>query len=146
MSSRLQESEINVRVVRRLIEEGFSKGNMSSVEETVSNDLVEHQRFNPPLPKGSAGTKALIHGLRSMFSDFTLTIEDAAVQGDNVWIRSKARGTNDGIIMSKPPSGKKIEIDVFDVCRVKDGKIIEHWGVPDQLSMLEQVGFMKSLQ
>ena len=45
--------------------------------------------------------------------------------------------------MGKPPTGKKMEIDVIDVCRVKDGKIVEHWGVPDQLGMLEQVGIIE---
>jgi len=77
-----------------------------------------------------------------MFPDIRLTIEDEAAVGDKVWIRMRARGTNNGSIMGKPPTGKKMEIDVFDVCRVKDGKIVEHWGVPDQLGMLEQVGIL----
>jgi predicted ester cyclase len=135
--------EKNVNVVRRLIEEGFNKGNISAVDETVSVNMKEYQRFDPPLPSGSAGTKALIRSLRGMFSDIKLTIEDTAVEGDKVWIRMRARGTNTGSIMGKPPTGKKMEIDVIDICRVKDGKIVEHWGVPDQLGMLEQVGIVE---
>lgn len=138
-----KERERNVSVVRRLIEEGFSKGNLSVVDETISSDLEEHQRFDPPLPRGPAGTKALIMGLRSMFPDFTLTIEDTTVEGDIVWARSRARGTNSGSIMGKPPTGKKMEIDVIDVSKIKDGKIVEHWGVPDQLGMLEQLGIVQ---
>ena len=148
MSSQIQNPqketmEQNEKVVRRLIEEGFNKANFSAVEEIISPDAQEHQRFDPPLPAGPAGTKALIIGLRSMFPDLKLTIEDAAVVGDKVWVRMVARGTNNGSIMGKPPTGKKMEIDVFDVCRVKGGKIVEHWGVLDQLGMLEQVGILQ---
>jgi predicted SnoaL-like aldol condensation-catalyzing enzyme len=144
VTSQLQDFEKEkVNVVRRLFEEGFSKGNLSVVDETVSRDLLEHQRFDPPLPRGPEGTKALISGLRSMFPDIKLVIEDTAVEGDKVWVRARARGTNNGSIMGKPPTGKTMEIDVFDVCRIKDGKIIEHWGVPDQLGMLEQVGILE---
>ena len=36
--------------------------------------------------------------------------------------------------------GKKIEITVIDIMRFKDGKLIEHWGVPDRLAAMEQLG------
>jgi len=139
----LTEREKSVDAVRRLIDEGFNKGNFSAVDEVVSIDMTEHQRFDPPLPPGSIGTRALIRGLRDMFPDLKLTIEDLSVEGDKVWIRMRAKGTNLGSIMGKPPTGKQMEIDVFDICRVKDGKIVEHWGVPDQLGMLEQVGIIE---
>jgi predicted SnoaL-like aldol condensation-catalyzing enzyme len=135
--------EKNANVVHLLIEEGFNKGNLSAVDETVSINMKEYQRFDPPLPPGPAGTKALIRSLRVMFPDLKLTIEDTAVAGDKVWIRMRAKGTNEGSIIGKPPTGKKMEIDVIDIYRVKDGKIVEHWGVPDQLGMLEQVGIIE---
>jgi predicted ester cyclase len=28
------------------------------------------------------------------------------------------------------------------VCRIINGKMVEHWGVPDTLAMLEQIGVM----
>jgi predicted SnoaL-like aldol condensation-catalyzing enzyme len=135
--------ERNVSVVRRLIEEGFNRGNFVAVDETISTGMREHQRFDPPLPPGPEGTKVLIRSLRSMFPDIRLTIEDTAFEGDTVWIRMRATGTNKGSVMGKPPTGRRMEIDVFDVCRIKDGRIVEHWGVPDQLSMLEQIGIIQ---
>jgi predicted ester cyclase len=141
-SKDIEERERKVNPVRRLIEEGFNKGNLSAVDEIISSDMQEHQRFDPPIPHGVVGTKILITSLRSMFPDIKLTIEDTAVEGDKVWIRMRARGSNSGSIMGNPPPGKKMEIDVFDLCRIKEGRIVEHWGVPDQLGMLEQVGIM----
>ena len=48
--------------------------------------------------------------------------------------------------MGFPPTGKSFEIDVMDVVRFEDGKIVEHWGVPDQLGMLIHLGLMQRPQ
>lgn len=44
--------------------------------------------------------------------------------------------------MGNPPTGKTVEVDVFDICRFKDGRVVEHWGVADQVGLLLQVGGM----
>ena len=31
-------------------------------------------------------------------------------------------------------------IEVIDIGRFEDGKLVEHWGVPDRLGALEQLG------
>jgi len=31
---------------------------------------------------------------------------------------------------------------VLDVFRIEDGKIVEHWGVPDQLGMMMALGLI----
>jgi hypothetical protein len=37
-------------VVRRLIEQGFNKGDLDVADELTSPDLVEHQNFGPITP------------------------------------------------------------------------------------------------
>ncbi len=93
---------------------------------------LEHQNFGPDHADGADGVKAVISSLRRAFSDFELTIEDLVVAGDVVWTRNVATGTNDGSFMGRPPTGRPMRIDVFDVLRVVDGKVVEHWGVPDR--------------
>jgi hypothetical protein len=75
--------------------------------------------------------------------DFQLRIEDLVVADDTVWIRNVATGTNDGSYMGHPPTGKPIRIEVYDVLRVSDGQIVEHWGVPDRLGALLQTGLVQ---
>jgi predicted ester cyclase len=44
--------------------------------------------------------------------------------------------------MGHPPTGRQLEIDVIDICRFRDGRMVEHWGVPDQLGMMQQMGLL----
>jgi len=41
-----------------------------------------------------------------------------------------------------PPSGKAATWEAIHITRVKDGKIVEHWQVQDQLGMLQQLRFI----
>ena len=82
----------------------------------------------------------MIASLKRAFSDFHLAIEDVAVADDTAWLRMVATGTNDGSFMGHPPTGRAIRAQVFDVIRVADGRMVEHWGVPDRLSVLMQLG------
>jgi predicted ester cyclase len=127
-------------LVRRLIEEGFNHGNLDAADELISPDLVEHQNFGPDHAPGAEGVKAVIASLRSAFSDFHLAIDDLAVHGDTVWLRMTGTGTNDGSFMGHAPTGRRMRTDVFDALRVEHDRIVEHWGVPDRLGTLFQLG------
>ena len=96
---------------------------------------MEHQDFGPGHAPGPEGVRAVIASLRRAFPDFRLSIEDLVVAGDVVWTRNVATGTNDGSFMGHPPTGRPMRVDVFDVLRVVDGRIVEHWGVPDRLGV-----------
>ena len=129
-------------IVRQLIEEGFNKGNMDVVNAVTSPALVEHQNYGPNHPGGAEGVRAVVASLRRSFPDFRLTIEDVAVTGDAVWLRMVATGTNTGPYMGHASTGRSIRIDVFDVIRVENGLMVEHWGVPDRLGVLSQLGLL----
>ena len=127
-------------IVRRLIEEGFNAGDLGVADEVISPDMVEHQNYGPNHAPGADGVKAVIASLRRAFSDFHLSIDDLAVAGDTVWLRMTGTGTNDGSFMGHPPTGRTMRTDVFDALRVEGDRIVEHWGVPDRLGTLFQLG------
>jgi predicted ester cyclase len=130
-------------LARRPIEEGFNEGNLSVVDDLVSPRLVEHQNFGPDHATGADGVKAVIASLRGAFSDFHLTIDDLVVNGDTVWLRMTGTGTNDGPFMGHPPTGRPTRIDVFDALRVENDRMVEHWGIPDRLGTLFQLGLVE---
>jgi steroid delta-isomerase-like uncharacterized protein len=129
-------------VLRRLIDEGFSQGRLDVADDLIADDLVEHQNYGPGHAPGAEGVKAVITSLRRAFSDFRLTVQEVATDGDVVWSRNVASGTNDGSFMGHPPTGRTVQIDVIDIVRVRDGRIVEHWGVPDRLGVLQQLGLL----
>jgi predicted ester cyclase len=74
----------------------------------------------------------------------TFTIEDHCLSGDTVWVRVRGRGTASGAFFG-PPSNRAVDIAVFDMARVVDGRIVEHWGVPDRFALLAQTGILDRL-
>src|ERR1700730_12610261 len=124
-------------IYRRLIEAGFKQGTRAVVDELVAPGSREHQRGSKD---GIEGTKGTINYLRSAFPDFKITIDEVVVSGDKVWARQKGGGTKLGSFAGHPPTGIKAFTDVIDLVRIEDGKIVEHWGVPDQLGMMMQLG------
>ena len=133
------EPEANKAALMRLIEEGFNRGNLAVVDDVVAPNSKEYQRGNHD---GSEGTKEVITTLRRWFPDFNMRAENIMATEDMVWARFRATGTNLGPVMHRPPTGRKMSIDVIDVVRFKAGRIIEHWGVPDQLGMMLQLGLL----
>lgn len=133
----------NVARLQRLLEEGFSKGNLSVLDELMATDCIEHQRGNMP---GAEGAKNTVTTLHRWMSDFQLRIVDIAASGDKVWSLNRASGVNTGSVMGNPPTGKKVEVDVVDIVRFRDGKVVEHWGVADQLGVMIQLGVVPGSQ
>jgi predicted ester cyclase len=126
---------------RRLIEEGFNQGNLGIVDELVAPDALEHQRG---IGGGRDGVKGTIKYLRGAFPDFKITIEEVISVGDKVWVRQRGGGTNLGPFNGHPPTGRNAFTDVMDVVRFQDGMMVEHWGVPDQLGMMQALGLIPS--
>jgi predicted ester cyclase len=130
-------------LVRRLIEEGFNEGNVGVADELIADEIAEHQSFGPNHAPGPEGVKAVIASLKHAFPDFHLEIDDLAVSGNTVWLRMTGSGTNHGSFMGHAPTGRPMTTSVFDQLRVENGKIVEHWGVPDRLGALFQLGLLQ---
>ena len=128
----------NEELFKIFIVEGFSEGDITVFDRYASPDFIEHQDgFIPP---NAEGAKKSISNLHKAFPDFSLIIEDIIIRDDMVWGRMTGRGTHKGQFGPLFPTGKKFEIAVIDIMKFKDGKLIEHWGVPDRLGLMEQLG------
>ena len=136
---------VALTVTRRMMDEGFATGNADIVDELCAPDLVEHQ-----FGLAGSGSEAIAHvkeAIRQVHTttpDMTFTIEDAVESGDTIWVRVQARGTATGPFFG-PPSGRAVQLTVIDVARIVDGRIVEHWGVPDRFALLAQTGVLDRL-
>ena len=133
------ETTPNTEVFKRVIEEGFNRGNFDAWDDCFPPTFREHQYG---LPSTLAEFKRAIAGLRGAMPDLTLTIDEMVTSGDKVWVRMTSRGTHLGPFMGFTPTGKSFTITVMDVCRFEAGRIVEHWGVPDRFALLHQLGLL----
>ena len=127
----------NTDTFRRAIEDGWNRGNLAAIDELFAPDFVEHQVGIRP---GREGVRDSIRELRTAFPDLRLVIEDVVAEGDLVWARIRATGTHRGPFPGTAGTGRPIRVDVIDVVRLARGRIVEHWGVADRLSLAQQVG------
>jgi len=130
----------NEGVFHRLIDEGFNKGNLAAIDELFAPNFVEHQ--DGIMPPNIEGLKGAIVSLRTPFPDLKLTIEEIVASGSKTWARITGRGTHQAPFLGRPPTGKSFVITVIDICRFENGKIVEHWGVADKLSLMGQLGLL----
>lgn len=126
-------------VYRRFVEEVINGGDVDLVPELFAEDYVDHSR-PPGAPEGLEGVRMIPAMFRGAFSDLHFTIEQMVSEGDVVATRVTGHGTNDGPFMGMEPTGREATWSSLGFFRVADGKIVEHWGVPDLLGLLTQLG------
>ncbi len=78
--------------------------------------------------------------LRSAFPDFKATIDDILAEDDKVVLRMTWNGTQKGEFLGVPATGKRVSFGVIDIIRIANGKLVEHWGQMDSMSMMQQLG------
>jgi predicted ester cyclase len=54
-------------------------------------------------------------------------VHDQIADGDMVFTRWSGVGTHDGPIMGIAPTGRRVTMDGHEVCRIRDGKVVEYW-------------------
>jgi predicted ester cyclase len=141
----LDQSSPAFTVMRRIFEEGFATGDTTVVDELCAADLVEHQfGLAGAGPEAIQHVKDAIRDVHAATPDISFTIEDSVERGDTIWVRVRAQGTATGPFFG-PPSGRPIDITVIDIARIVDGRIVEHWGVPDRFALLAQTGALRRL-
>jgi predicted ester cyclase len=128
----------NMQIARLIIEEGLSRHNLALLDQYFDPDFIENQ-FG--LKSTLAGMKADFQYLYRAFPDYRLDIEDMTADQDKVWLRMQCTGTNQGGFLGQP-NGRSFRITVMDVIRLKDGRVVEHWGVPDRFAILMQLGIL----
>ena len=136
--------ENNKAVFRRFIEEVLQRGNLDAVDELMSPEFVEHEPLPPGLPMTREGAKQFLGMLRGAFSEMEAIVEDEISQGDRVVARLTISGKHTGELAGVAPTGRIVSFGVVDICRLEDGRIVEHWGIADQLGMLQQIGAIDS--
>jgi predicted ester cyclase len=123
--------------------DGMNRCDLDAILGCLAQDVVDHSPM-PGQQPGIEGWRSKWEALSAGFSDLRIEIEQSVAEGDTVAARYTMRATNTGEFMGGPPTGKRIEVPVFDMCRVRDGKFIDLWRLMDSMSMMAQLGLAPS--
>jgi predicted ester cyclase/ketosteroid isomerase-like protein len=134
--------DANKTAIRRNYEELWSKGNLAVADEITDSKVIDHHSGDT----GTAGLKQIVTLMRKAFPALKVTINNLVADGDLVVADvtfdegvykgglPEAFGVPDSAI------GKSVKLQAIDVYRFKKGKIVEAWGLSDQLNWYKQLG------
>ena len=131
--------EENKALFRRIIDEVFNKKNIGVVDELLSEDFMDHSP-PPGVDPGRDGLKQIANMFTGAFPDLHVQIDDLIAEGDKVVGRMTSRGTHQGDLMGIAATGKHVSFAEVHIVRIANGKAVEHWGVEDNLGMMQQLG------
>lgn len=137
-------TENNKQLMKRFVE--F----INTASEILSKELVaaEAKFFVPGQAEplyGPAGYLNIINMMRSGFSDIQWELEEMVAENDKIAARFTMRGTHDGPFFGVPATSKAIEVTAINFYRFHNNQIIEEFGQPDLLNLLQQIGAIPSM-
>jgi predicted ester cyclase len=120
-------TEENKELIRRYLDAINGKPKTESVIRlfVAEQSLVEH-----------------ILVAETAFPLYHLDPEEILAEGDMVSLRGKIRGVHQGPFMGVPPSGKEVDFAIFITYKIHDGKIVDHWMLTDNMTMMQQIGMI----
>ena len=115
-------SELNKKVVHRLFEEVWNKGNLPLADELFAPTYEHHDASTPDVGRGPESEKKRVTLYRTAFPDLRLTIEDIIADGETVMARWSCQGTHTGDLSGIAPTGKQFTISGVSIVRFANGK------------------------
>jgi C-1 hydroxylase len=130
--------EENKTLIRRYVE-AWNRGDLQALSEFWSRELVHHTRSNT---HGYEDTKRIVAAFMSQFPDMRFRLDDIIAEEDKVVSRMTWSATHKPDHPEGPTTGVPITCTVIGIARLAGGRIAEHWGVTDELSMMAQMGLL----
>ena len=129
----------NKEIIRRYVEEIENTGDVSNIREFIAEDYTEvYEGVRHQI--GVKGAKDHVLGVRRVYPDLKLTIENQISEGEWVVTCYSVTGTFENEWFGMKPTGKPITYSGVNVDRIQDGKIVEHGGAVNLLDPLLKAG------
>ena len=129
--------EENKALGRRIVD-AINLGSPAALDEVFAPGYVDRNPF-PGATPDREGFKQGLTKFRTAFPDFRYTIDDEIAVGDRLVHRLTAQGTQKGEFLGVPATGKQATWSEIHIGRIADGKVVEHWGIGDQMAMKQQL-------
>jgi steroid delta-isomerase-like uncharacterized protein len=130
----------NKQLVEDFIQDLFTKGDLDAVDRYLDPAFVNHDAPFPGAPEGPEGMRQAGAIFRQALPDWHSDVERLVAEGDIVVEEFTARGTHRGELFGVPATGRTLTLRGVNTFRVKGDRIVERWGLLDQLGLLQQLG------
>jgi len=127
-------------IIRRYFEEAWNQGNLLVLDEIVDQNYINHNPGIADPAPGPAGLKPIITAIRQAFPDLKYIIKNLVISDQQVAVHVLMTGTHHGDFFGIAPTHKTIEVEQMQIERIVNNKIVEHWRLTDELSLLRQIG------
>jgi steroid delta-isomerase-like uncharacterized protein len=127
--------ESNKSLIRAHYEATANRFDPDAIDEQVADDFFDHAAG---ARLGPEGVKQHIQGMKAVFPDLHVTIEEIIAEGDKVAVRARWRGTHSIEFRGIPASHKLVEFTGMVFWRITEGKIRERWASVDLLGPLKE--------
>ena len=124
---------------RRIWEEIFPTGDVDRLAEVIAEDGINHGA-RPDEPQGLVAVQQTMLWLGRVFSDQRWEIHQVIGEGDVVVVYCTFHGQHTGDLMGIPPTNRVVAQDYVHILRFEGGKAVEHWGVRDDMALMQQLG------
>lgn len=130
--------ERNKRIMRRMIDEIWNRGDYAVADELFAPD--HRSPSAPDLPVGPDSVKMLARMFREAMPDYHMDIDLLLADEERVVARFTQSGTHTGApLLGLEPRGHKATWTEIGILRIRDDRIVESWYEVDMLSMLGQL-------
>jgi len=130
----------NERTIRRYFGELFNEGRLDLVPELLAEDYVNHSPGWNGLSTGRDGVAEVVRVMRAAFPDLHYEIDELVVGETAVAARTTVTGTHAGPFAGLAPSGRTFRVEQITIEHLREGRIVAHHRVTDELSLLRQLG------
>jgi len=118
----------------------INAGDLGGFGALLAENFVEHEEV-PGVPPTKGGTLEYFRMLLAAFPDMRMDVQDLIDGGDEAVARVRVTATHEGEFMGVPRTGRKVTMSLIDIMKFDAaGRVSEHWGVADMLSLMQQLG------
>ena len=122
-------------------------GDTEAANRIVAPDFVNREADDDPdRPdrglKGPEGLIATSRWLSETFSDLRFDLHEIVAEDELVVVIATMTGIHAGAVHGIPPTRKRFQQRQFHLYRMRDGRIVEHLALRDDLGLLQQLGVL----
>lgn len=138
-----QDRAINAALpAARAVFAAINSRDLSCLAAAVTSDFIDHG--SPfPLPPGPEGYRQVLTYVTQVLA-IRYELKDEFATPDRIVVRAVAHGNACAAVHGEEYAGRPYTMPTIHIYRTEGDRLAEHWGVRDELGVLQQIGALPS--